>query len=137
VLADTVGLRPTSAGARVRVEGGRIRRHREPRDRAVRLNEEQHERGAPLREALIEAGIRRVRPVRITVGATVLALFPRAVHRGPLWEALCYAQIGGLTLATAVTLFLVPVFYAVFVLDLKIVRWESGPPAPEVRGVSI
>jgi multidrug efflux pump subunit AcrB len=88
--------------------------------------EEQHERGAPLQEALINAGIRRVRPVLITVGATVLALFPLAVHGGPLWEALCYAQIGGLSVATAVTLFLVPVFYSVFVLDLKLVRWE-GP----------
>jgi multidrug efflux pump len=86
--------------------------------------EEQHELGAPLREALIDAGIRRIRPVLITVGATVLALFPLALHGGPLWEALCYAQIGGLTLATAVTLFLVPVFYAVFVLDLKVVKWN-------------
>jgi multidrug efflux pump subunit AcrB len=87
--------------------------------------EEQHEHGARLREALIEAGIRRLRPVLITVAATVLALFPLALHGGPLWEALCYAQIGGLTVATAVTLFLIPVFYSVFVLDLKIVRWES------------
>jgi multidrug efflux pump subunit AcrB len=87
--------------------------------------EEQHERGAPLRDALIEAGIRRIRPVLITVGATVLALFPLALHGGPLWEALCFAQIGGLTLATAVTLFLVPVFYSVFVLDLRIVKWTT------------
>jgi multidrug efflux pump len=88
--------------------------------------EEQHERGAPLRDALIEAGIRRIRPVLITVGATVLALFPLALHGGPLWEALCFAQIGGLTLATGVTLFLVPVFYSVFVLDLKIVKWTTN-----------
>jgi multidrug efflux pump subunit AcrB len=87
--------------------------------------EEQHELGVPLREALVDAGIRRIRPVLITVGATVLALFPLALHGGPLWEALCYAQIGGLTLATAVTLFLVPVFYSVFVLDLKIVKWTT------------
>jgi multidrug efflux pump subunit AcrB len=87
--------------------------------------EERHDQGAPLREALIDAGIRRIRPVLITVGATVLALFPLALHGGPLWEALCYAQIGGLTLATAVTLLLVPVFYAVFVLDLKVVRWNE------------
>jgi multidrug efflux pump subunit AcrB len=87
--------------------------------------EEQHELGAPLREALIDAGIRRIRPVLITVGATVLALFPLALHGGPLWEALCYAQIGGLTVATAVTLFLVPVFYAVCVFDLKVVDWTS------------
>jgi multidrug efflux pump subunit AcrB len=87
--------------------------------------EEQHQHGAPLQEALIGAGIRRIRPVLITVGATVLALFPLALHGGPLWEALCYAQIGGLTLATAVTLFLVPVFYATFVLDLRIVQWTG------------
>jgi len=87
--------------------------------------EERREHGAPLREALIDAGVRRIRPVLITVGATVLALFPLALHGGPLWEALCYAQIGGLTLATAVTLLLVPVFYAVFVLDLKVVRWNE------------
>ena len=90
--------------------------------------EDQHEHGAPLQDALIDAGIRRIRPVLITVGATVLALFPLALNGGPLWEALCYAQIGGLTLATAVTLFLVPVFYAVFVLDLKIVRWDAVNP---------
>src|SRR5262249_28228388 len=94
--------------------------------------EEQHRHGAALEDALIQAGILRIRPVLITVGATVLALFPLALHRGPLWEALCYAQIGGLTFATAVTLFIVPVLYAVFVLDLKIVRWESmNHPATE------
>jgi multidrug efflux pump subunit AcrB len=96
--------------------------------------EERHERGAPLRDALIDAGIRRIRPVLITVGATVLALFPLALHGGPLWQALCYAQIGGLTLATVVTLFLVPVFYSAFVLDLKIVKWAGGTaPAPMMR----
>jgi hypothetical protein len=42
------------------------------------------------------------------------------------WEALCYAQIGGLTLATAVTLFIVPVLYSIFVLDMKIIRWEES-----------
>src|SRR4029453_3811960 len=88
--------------------------------------EEQHVHGAALEDALIEAGILRIRPVLVTVGATVLALFPLAIHGGPLWEALCYAQIGGLTFATAVTLFVVPVLYAIFVLDLKVVRWEQA-----------
>ena len=59
----------------------------------------------------------------ITVGATILALFPLAIHGGPLWQPLCYAQIGGLALATVIELVLVPVFYAVFVLDLKIIKW--------------
>jgi multidrug efflux pump subunit AcrB len=64
--------------------------------------------------------------VLITVGATVLALFPLALHGGPLWKPLCYSQIGGLGVATFITLLLVPVFYSIFVLDLKLVKWE-GP----------
>ena len=88
--------------------------------------EEARSEGKPLQEALLDAGIIRLRPVIITVGATVMALFPLAAHGGPLWEPLCYAQIGGLTLATFVTLLLVPILYAVFVLDLKVVRWKEG-----------
>jgi multidrug efflux pump subunit AcrB len=87
--------------------------------------EEARERGESLREALLDAGIMRLRPVLITVGATVIALFPLALHGGPLWEPMCYAQIGGLTIATVITLLLVPVLYAIFVLDLKWVRWEE------------
>jgi multidrug efflux pump subunit AcrB len=45
----------------------------------------------------------------ITVAATVFALFPLASHGGPLWEPLCYAQIGGLTIAAFLTLLLVTV----------------------------
>ncbi len=88
--------------------------------------EEKHAEGEPLREALLDAGIIRLRPVLITVGATVFGLFPLAAHGGPLWEPLCYTQIGGLTVATFVTLLMVPVLYAICVLDLKLVTWE-GP----------
>jgi Cation/multidrug efflux pump len=87
--------------------------------------EEKHAEGHPFEEALLDAGIMRLRPVLITVGATVFALFPLASHGGPLWEPLCYAQIGGLAIATFVTLLLVPVIYAIFVLDLKLVKWEG------------
>ncbi|MGH9773643.1 MAG: efflux RND transporter permease subunit [Candidatus Acidiferrales bacterium] len=88
--------------------------------------EEMHEKGEPMKRALVDAGIARLRPVLITVGATVLALFPLALHGGPLWKPLCYSQIGGLGVATFITLLLVPVFYSIFVLDLKLVHWE-GP----------
>lgn len=91
--------------------------------------EDARERGEGLREGLLDAGIVRLRPVLITVAATVLGLFPLALHGGPLWEPLCYAQIGGLTVATFVTLLLVPVIYSIFVLDLKWIGWES----PEQR----
>ena len=93
--------------------------------------EEKRLEGLPLKTALLDAGVLRLRPVMITVGATVIALFPLALHGGPLWEPLCYSQIGGLTLATFVTLLLVPVLYSIFVLDLKIVKWDQPATAPE------
>lgn len=87
--------------------------------------EEMHEKGEPLERALADAGIERIRPVMITVAATILALFPLALEGGPLWKPLCYAQIGGLAVATFITLLLVPVFYSIFVLDLKWIKWET------------
>jgi multidrug efflux pump subunit AcrB len=58
--------------------------------------EEAHHEGVPLAEgAAWTPGIVRLRPVMITVGADVLGLVPLAMHGGPLWEPLCYAQIGG------------------------------------------
>jgi len=86
--------------------------------------EERHAMGEPFREAMLDSGILRLRPVLITVGATVIALFPLAYRGGPLWEPMCYTQIGGLLLATLITKILVPVLYAIFVLDLKILKWE-------------
>jgi multidrug efflux pump subunit AcrB len=88
--------------------------------------EEMHHRGEPMREALLDAGLMRLRPVLITVVATVLGLVPLAIHGGPLWEPLCFAQIGGLSFATIVTLLLVPVLYTIFVVDLRWVSWEPG-----------
>jgi len=105
--------------------------------------EERHAAGDDFENAVVDAGIIRLRPVMITVFATVLALFPLALHGGPLWKPLCYAQIGGLLLATVVTKLQVPVMYAIFVLDLKILKWETaeskaspdgGTPQPALQG---
>jgi predicted RND superfamily exporter protein len=93
--------------------------------------EEKHAEGEPFEQAVLDAGIMRLRPVLITVGATVFGLIPLAAHGGPLWEPLCYAQIGGLMAATCITLLLVPVFYSICVLDLRIVKWERPTPAAE------
>jgi multidrug efflux pump subunit AcrB len=96
--------------------------------------EEMHAKGEPLEQALPDAGIQRIRPVMITVGATILALFPLALEGGPLWQPLCYAQIGGLAVAAFTTLLLVPVLYSIFVLDLKIIRWETKQPPAQTEG---
>lgn len=89
--------------------------------------ETSREEGASLEDALLHAILVRLRPVLITVSATVLGFIPLAMHGGPLWEPLCYAQIGGLVSATVITLVIVPTIYAISVLDLKVVRW--GPDA--------
>jgi multidrug efflux pump subunit AcrB len=100
--------------------------------------EEAHHAGEDFETAVLDAGLQRLRPILITVTATVIALFPLAMHGGPLWEPLCYAQIGGLSVATFITLLLVPVIYAIFVYDLKIVKWKSddASPADAVDGIT-
>jgi hypothetical protein len=88
----------------------------------------QHLAGKPAPETFLVAAQRLgVAPTRavVVVDATVLTLFPLAIHGGPLWQPLCYAQIGGLSVATFIELPLVPVLYALFVLDLKLVKWET------------
>ncbi len=87
--------------------------------------EEQREQGEALLDTLLNAGLLRLRPVLVTIGATALALVPLAVHGGPLWKPLCYAEIGGLLLSGLVTLLLVPTLYAFFVLDLKWISWKA------------
>src|SRR6266496_2872165 len=96
------------------------------------LIEEKHAAGEPLKEAVLDAGIMRLRPVLITVLALVIALVPLALRGGPLWEPMCYAQMGGMLCATFITLLLVPVIYSIFVLDLKLIKWEAaGAPNSE------
>ncbi|AWM36632.1 Multidrug resistance protein MexB [Gemmata obscuriglobus] len=103
--------------------------------------EEAHEKGEPVREAVVDAGLARLRPVLVTVLATVGGLIPLALKGGPLWEPLCYVQIIGLLVATGVTLLLVPVLYVVFVEDLGLVRWDAtgthadGPPPLDEHGL--
>lgn len=89
--------------------------------------EEMRLQGEPLRQAVVNAGLARLRPVLTTVLATVGGLIPLAMEGGPLWEPMCYVQIAGMLVATLVTLVIVPVLYVIFVEDLGLVRWEAGP----------
>jgi hypothetical protein len=40
--------------------------------------------------------------------------------------------MGGMMVATFITLLLVPVIYSIFVLDLKLIKWEATDTAKEV-----
>lgn len=84
--------------------------------------EDARERGLELREALIRAGQARLRPVLVTVLATVLGLVPLALHGGELWRPLAAVHIVGLTAGTALTLLVLPVIYWLLAVRL---RWIS------------
>jgi HAE1 family hydrophobic/amphiphilic exporter-1 len=71
--------------------------------------------GLPLREAILEAGRKRLRPILMTTVTTVLGLLPMAlgVGRGAdLRQPLALVVIGGLISATALTLIVIPVGYS-------------------------
>lgn len=73
--------------------------------------------GLPLRAAIEEAGRRRLRPILMTTLTTVLALLPLALGMGEGGEAqapMARVVVGGLTSSTLITLFVVPVIYALF-----------------------
>ncbi len=86
--------------------------------------EEARERGVELHRAVIDAGLVRLRPVLVTVLATVGGLIPLAIEGGTMWRQLVYVQIGGLLLATIVTKGVVPLLYVVFVETLGVVKWK-------------
>ena len=70
--------------------------------------------GVPLKEALIEGGRTRVRPILMTAFATILALIPLAagLNQGSIIAAeLGTVVIGGLFSSTLLTLIVVPVVY--------------------------
>jgi CzcA family heavy metal efflux pump len=76
---------------------------------------ERRRAGAPLDEALAEAAALRLRPILMTTLCTLVGLFPLALGLGAgaeLHRPLAVAVLGGLTLSTLGTLFVVPALYA-------------------------
>ena len=72
------------------------------------------ERGHDLNEAIQISGQSRMRPVLMTAFTTILGMVPMAVSQGEgaeMWRPLGIVVIGGLTVATFLTLYIVPVVY--------------------------
>jgi len=84
--------------------------------------EQARERGLPLEDALVQAGLARLRPVLVTVFATVGGLIPLFLTGGALWHPLTAVHICGLLLATVLTLVLLPVLYYVFTTKFKLIK---------------
>jgi multidrug efflux pump subunit AcrB len=79
-------------------------------------------RGLPLKEALVQAGLARLRPVLVTVFATVGGLIPLFLTGGALWHPLTAVHIFGLLFATVLTLVMLPTLYYVFCAKLKFIK---------------
>ncbi|NKI35202.1 efflux RND transporter permease subunit [Wenzhouxiangella sp. XN79A] len=66
--------------------------------------------GMPPFEAIVEAAVRRARPVVLTALAAALAFVPLTLDS--FWGPLAYVLIGGVIVGTAITLLFVPALYA-------------------------
>ena len=82
-----------------------------------RIGQNREEKHMPIREALIEAGKTRLRPILMTAFATIAALIPLALTTSSgtlISKGLAITVIGGLASSTLLTLILVPVMYELF-----------------------
>ncbi len=80
------------------------------------LDSEQHfsAQGVPLRDAIFQAGRRRLRPILMTALATILGMLPLAIGIGAgaqLLRPLAIAVIGGVTVSLVLSLLVTPVIY--------------------------
>ncbi len=74
------------------------------------------ERGLPRQQALLEACPIRLRPILMTSMSTIAGAVPAALALGPGAETrtpMALAVIGGITVSTFMTLFVIPAFYSV------------------------
>ena len=86
--------------------------------------EQDRRRGVATWEAIVEAAVRRFRPIVLTAAAAVLAMIP--LSRSVFWGPMAVAIMGGLVVATALTLLALPAMYAAWFR----VRRENVAPAP-------
>ncbi len=66
--------------------------------------------GVPAWEAIVESAVRRLRPIVLTAAAAVLAMIP--LTRSVFWGPMAVAIMGGLVVATVLTLLALPAMYA-------------------------
>jgi multidrug efflux pump subunit AcrB len=79
--------------------------------------------------AVLDAAVCRTRPVVLAAAAAVLAMIP--LTRSVFWGPMAIAIMGGLTVATLLTIFFVPALYAAW---FKVRRQPAGSPDPAPAG---
>ncbi len=68
--------------------------------------------GMPVKDAIVESVVRRTRPVMLTAMAAILAMVP--LSRSAFWGPMAVTIMGGLFVATFMTLLFLPALYAVW-----------------------
>ncbi|TIM39303.1 efflux RND transporter permease subunit [Mesorhizobium sp.] len=81
-------------------------------------------------EAIIGSAVRRFRPIMLTALTAVLALIP--ISRGVFWGPLAYAMMGGILVATVLTILVLPAGYALF-FGRERKKVEDAAPAAEPK----
>ncbi|MDB5954703.1 efflux RND transporter permease subunit [Ramlibacter sp.] len=72
--------------------------------------EQDRARGVPAWDAIVESAVRRLRPIVLTAAAAVLAMVP--LSHSVFWGPMAVAIMGGLIVATVLTLLALPAMYA-------------------------
>jgi multidrug efflux pump subunit AcrB len=82
------------------------------RNSVILIDQIEHDRarGVPAWEAIVESAVRRLRPIVLTAAAAVLAMIP--LSRSVFWGPMAVAIMGGLIVATVLTLLALPAMYA-------------------------
>jgi HAE1 family hydrophobic/amphiphilic exporter-1 len=96
------------------------------------------EHGFGIREAVVTAGARRLRPILMTTITTVLGLVPMALGVGEgseLQVPMARVVIGGLLTSTLITLVFIPVVYMTLEERSERAQQLRGVPAPPGKGL--
>ncbi|NNG69109.1 efflux RND transporter permease subunit [Rhizobium laguerreae] len=87
--------------------------------------------GMHRQEAIVGAAVRRFRPIMLTALTAVLALIP--ISRGVFWGPLAYAMMGGILVATVLTILVLPAGYALFFGREPKAKDEPGQHADAIQ----
>ncbi|ASY65518.1 Acriflavin resistance protein (plasmid) [Sinorhizobium sojae CCBAU 05684] len=86
-------------------------------------------------EAIVGAAVRRFRPIMLTALVAVLAMIP--ISRSIFWAPLAYAMMGGILVATVLTILVLPAGYALFFgKEPKMGKTDADEAAPSEDAVA-
>jgi len=89
--------------------------------------------GKPTYDAVLDSGVSRLRPVAMAAATTVLGMIP--LFTDAFYVAMAVTIVGGLVVATVLTMIVVPTFYAIF-FKAKKGDDRNTTPAPADGGAS-